>query len=192
MLFLSLSATCSFAATRIKDIAHIDGVRSNQLYGYGLVVGLSGTGDRQGSSFTVQSIGNMLRRLGVNIPAQDVATQIRSRNVAAVIVTADLPPFVKSGNRISVTVSSINDATSLSGGVLLQTPLLAADGNVYAVAQGQLTTGLGVGTRQANSGPLNAARIPGGALVESYDCGQSLTNQRPAGTGPAVAAGTRA
>lgn len=155
----------SFAATRIKDIARIDGVRSNQLYGYGLVIGLNGTGDRQ-ASFTAQSIGNMLRRLGINIPAADVATQVRSRNVAAVIVTADLPAYAKPGTRIGVTISSINDATSLSGGVLVQTPLLAADGNVYAVAQGNVSTGLSAGTRITATGPLNVARIPGGALVE--------------------------
>lgn len=166
IFLLSFLMLSNAHAARIKDIAHIDGVRENQIYGYGLVVGLNGTGDRQGSAYTIQAIGNMLRRFGINVPPPDVATQIRARNVAAVMVTADLPPFVKSGNRIDVVVSSISDATSLSGGVLLQTPLQAADGNVYAVAQGQISTGLSVGTRPADRGPLNVARISNGALIE--------------------------
>ncbi len=163
--YLCLGLACADAATRIKDIARIDGVRSNQLYGYGLVIGLNGTGDKQ-STYTAQSIGNMLRRLGINIPADQVTTQIKSRNVAAVIVTADLPAYARPGTRISVTISSINDATSLANGVLVQAPLFAADGNVYAVAQGQVSVGLSAGTRTTNTGPLNVARIPNGALVE--------------------------
>lgn len=155
----------AFAETRIKDIARIDGVRDNQLYGYGLVIGLSSTGDKS-TVYTVQSVGNMLRRMGVTISPADVAAQIKSKNVAAVIVTADLPAFVKSGNRMDVVVSSIGDATSLHGGVLLQTPLYAADGRVYAVAQGQISTALGAGTRAPGSGPLNVARIANGALIE--------------------------
>lgn len=162
---LWLAGACE-AASRIKDIAHIDGVRENQIYGYGLVLGLNGTGDRQGAGYTVQSVGNMLRKFGVSIPTDQVATQIRTRNLAAVMVTAELPPFVKSGSRIDVTVSSIGDATSLSGGVLMQTPLVAADGKIYAVAQGQISTGLSVGTRTTNQGPLTVARIPNGALIE--------------------------
>jgi flagellar P-ring protein precursor FlgI len=153
-------------AARIKDIAHLDGVRQNQLYGYGLVVGLNGTGDQQGAAFTLQAVGNMLRRFGINIPPASVATQIRARNVAAVIVTADLPAFAKSGTRIDITVSSIGDATSLVGGTLMQTPLQAADGNVYAVAQGSLSTGVSANTAMPTKGPLNVARIPNGALIE--------------------------
>lgn len=166
LVFLSVGTDLG-AATRLKDIAHIDGVRSNQIYGYGLVVGLNSTGDRQGSGYTVQSIGNMLRTFGITIPPDQVATQIRTRNIAAVMVTADLPPFVRSGSRIDIVVSSIGDATSLSGGVLLQTPLLAADGKVYAVAQGQISTGLSAGTRTTDRGPLTVARIPNGALIEN-------------------------
>jgi len=162
----SMIAGSAGAATRIKDIAHIDGVRANQIYGYGLVIGLTGTGDQQGSLYTVQSIGNMLRNFGINITPDQVATQIRTRNIAAVMVTADLPPFIKSGSRMDIVVSSIGNATSLAGGVLLQTPLQGADGNVYAVAQGQLSTGLGAGTRTAAQGPLMVARVPNGALIE--------------------------
>jgi flagellar P-ring protein precursor FlgI len=165
IVMASVGCISSFAATRIKDIARIDGVRDNQLYGYGLVIGLNGTGDKS-TTYTVQSVGNMLRRMGVTISPADVVTQIKSRNVAAVIVTADLPAFVKSGNRMDVVVSSIGDATSLHGGVLLQTPLYAADSKVYAVAQGQITTALGAGSRTPASGPLNVARISNGALIE--------------------------
>lgn len=161
---LFLLGANSEAASRIKDIGRIEGVRENQLFGYGLAVGLNGTGDRQGTAYTIQSIGNMLRRLGVNIPPEQIIRQIRSRNIAAVMVTADLPAFVKSGTRIDVVVSSIGDATNLSGGVLLQTPLQGADGNVYAVAQGQISTGVEMPPRRR--GALNVGRIPAGGLVE--------------------------
>lgn len=161
------AATRAGAATRIKDIAHIDGVRANQIYGYGLVIGLNGTGDQQGSVYTVQSIGNMLRNFGINITPDQVATKIATRNIAAVMVTADLPPFIKSGSRMDIVVSSIGNATSLAGGVLLQTPLQGADGNVYAVAQGQISTGLSAGNRMTTAqGPLTVARVPNGALIE--------------------------
>ena len=131
---------CSHAApaqatSRIKDLANVEGVRQNQLIGYGLVVGLNGTGDTLNNiPFTKQSLQAMLERLGVNIRG----TQIRTGNVAAVMVTANLPAFGTQGTRIDVTVSALGDSKSLQGGTLLVTPLLGADGNVYAVAQGSL------------------------------------------------------
>ena len=126
------------APSRIKDITFIEGVRDNQLVGYGLVVGLQATGDSlRNAPFTEQSVRSMLDRLGVNVPAGAV----RAKNVAAVIVTATLPPFVGKGERIDVTVSSLGDATSLAGGQLVMTPLVGADGQTYAVAQGPLAVG---------------------------------------------------
>lgn len=154
--------------TRIKDVASVAGVRSNQLVGYGLVVGLDGTGDNTNSSrFTAQSIGNMLRQLGVALPED---TRIRPENVAAVLVTATLPPFAKQGQRIDVTVSSIGNAESLRGGALLMTPLKGADGQIYALAQGNLIVG-GFGARGADGSKitvnhLSAGRVPNGATVE--------------------------
>lgn len=124
-------------AARLKDIANIEGVRSNQLIGYGIVVGLNGTGDKKGTLFTSQSVSNLLERLGVRVSATD----LKLANVAAVVVTAELPPFAKSGARVDVTLSSIGDATTLQGGVLLMTPLKAADGKTYAVAQGPVSVG---------------------------------------------------
>ncbi|MBL4805528.1 MAG: flagellar basal body P-ring protein FlgI, partial [Alphaproteobacteria bacterium] len=122
--------------SRIKDIVDIEGVRDNQLIGYGLVVGLNGTGDSLGNSpFTDQSLNAMLERLGVSVRDQNLNTA----NVAAVMVTATLPPFSNQGSRIDVEISSLGDATSLRGGTLLVTPLLAADGEVYAVAQGPIS-----------------------------------------------------
>ncbi|WP_215747486.1 flagellar basal body P-ring protein FlgI [Gluconobacter sp. P1C6_b] len=127
------------ASVRIKDITDMEGVRSNQLIGYGLVVGLNGTGDRLTNTiFTRETLISMLNRLGVNI--RDQETQLQTHDVAAVMVTADLPAFVHGGNRIDVTVSAAGDASSLTGGTLLVTPLMAADGEVYAVAQGSLAT----------------------------------------------------
>ncbi|MBF0887735.1 flagellar basal body P-ring protein FlgI [Gluconobacter sp. LMG 1745] len=127
------------ASVRIKDITDMEGVRSNQLIGYGLVVGLNGTGDRLTNTiFTRETLISMLNRLGVNI--RDQETQLQTHDVAAVMVTADLPAFAHGGNRIDVTVSAAGDASSLTGGTLLVTPLMAADGEVYAVAQGSLAT----------------------------------------------------
>lgn len=152
-------------SVRIKDIARVGGVRGNQLYGYGLVVGLAGTGDSRSALFTVQSVTNMLARMGIVVPA----AQLKIKNVAAVIVTTELPAFAREGDRIDVTLSSIGDAKSLVGGVLLQSPLQAADGNVYAVAQGPVVVG-GVGESAGGSkvqiNHLTAARVPGGAIVE--------------------------
>jgi flagellar P-ring protein FlgI len=152
-------------AMRIKDIATIEGVRENQLVGYGLVVGLNGTGDSAGTQFTVQSLVNMLERLGVTVNRN----QVKVNNVAAVIVTAELPPFARSGSTIDVQVSSLGDAKSLAGGTLLLTPLTAPDGQVYAVAQGpMLVGGLAFGGKAAKvqSNHPTVGRIPGGALIE--------------------------
>lgn len=152
-------------AERIKDLASIAGVRSNQLVGYGLVVGLNGTGDK--TKFTGQSLRSMLRELGVTLPP---GTDPKSKNVAAVSVHADLPAFAKPGQTIDVTVSSIGDAKSLRGGSLIMTPLKGVDGKIYAVAQGNLVVGgfgaeAGDGSRVTVNIP-SAGRVPNGATVE--------------------------
>lgn len=150
---------------RLKDIAQLRGVRSNQLVGYGIVVGLEGTGDSNGTMFTVQSIANMLERFGITVSP----SAIKVKNVAAVMVTADLPPFARAGNTIDVVVSSIGDARSLQGGTLLQTPLRGADGNVYAVAQGPISIGgfnFGRGGARVQRNHTTVGRIPNGALIE--------------------------
>ena len=157
-------------AERVEDIASVAGVRSNQLVGYGLVVGLNGTGDQTTQApFTVQSVQNMLAKFGVTIPA-NLVSQMQLKNVAAVSVTADLPPFSKSGQTIDVTVSSIGNALSLRGGALLMTPLRGADGETYAIAQGSiLVSGFGVEGKDGSRVILNvpsAGRIPNGATVE--------------------------
>jgi flagellar P-ring protein precursor FlgI len=163
-LIVALAST-SFGATRIKDIGRFAGVRSNPLIGYGLVIGLNKTGDKRQTFFTQQTLLNMLERFGltVNNPA------IRVENIAAVMVTSDLGAFERPGSRIDVTVSSIGDATSLQGGILLQTPLIAADGNVYAVAQGALVLG-GYSAGNASTGVTvnhpTVGRILNGATVE--------------------------
>jgi flagellar P-ring protein precursor FlgI len=152
-------------AIRIKDIADIDGVRDNQLVGYGLIVGLDGTGDGKKSRFTVQSMVSMLEKMGVSVSAGDIAVS----NVAAVMVTAELPPFAKAGGRIDVLVNSIGDAKNLQGGTLLMTPLKAANGRVYAVAQGPVNTGGFAASGAAGSVQKNfptVGRVIGGALVE--------------------------
>jgi flagellar P-ring protein precursor FlgI len=157
--------SASANATRIKDIARLQGVRSNQLVGYGLVVGLNGSGDSDSTQFTVRSLVNMMERLGVTVDADEVKVD----NVAAVIVTAELPPFSKTGSTIDVLVSSIGDADSLVGGSLLMTPLKGPDGQIYAVAQGPLAVGaLAFGGKAATvqKNHPTVGRIPGGALVE--------------------------
>jgi flagellar P-ring protein FlgI len=155
----------SMAASRIKDVASFQGVRENQLSGLGFVVGLNGTGDRSQTFFTTQMLANMLERSGVTI----VPEQVRVKNVAAVMVTATLPPFIRQGSRIDVTVSSIGDAQSIQGGVLLITNLQAANGTVYVAAQGQVTLGGysagGYGARVQLNHPT-VGRIPNGGLVE--------------------------
>ena len=164
------SVFCSAAyADRIKDVASIQGVRDNQLIGYGLVVGLDGSGDMtMQTPFTVQSVISMLSQMGVNMP-QSIATSLQLKNVAAVVVTASLPPFSKPGQTIDVTASSMGNAKSLSGGTLLMTPLKGADGQVYAMAQGNLLVG-GVGASSGGSSVqvnhLSVGRVPAGATVE--------------------------
>ena len=151
---------------RLKDIADVQGVRSNQLVGYGLVTGLEGTGDGQSSVFTPQSLVNMLRKFGINL----TINQATSKNVAAVIITADLPAFAKEGSKIDVTVTSIGDAKSLQGGQLIRTPLTGADGEVYAVAQGAVSIGgfnYEAGGSKVQKNHVNAGHIPRGAIVEA-------------------------
>jgi len=157
-------------AERVEDIASVAGVRTNQLIGYGLVVGLNGTGDQTTQApFTVQSVQNMLAKFGVTIPP-NLVSQMQLKNVAAVSITADLPPFAKGGQTIDVTVASIGNALSLRGGELLMTPLRGADGDVYAVAQGSvLVSGFGIQGKDGSRVILNvpsAGRIPNGATVE--------------------------
>jgi flagellar P-ring protein precursor FlgI len=154
-------------AERIKDLATIQGVRSNQLIGYGLVVGLDGSGDQTTQTpFTVQSLTSMLSQFGVNLPP---GTGLQLRNVAAVIITATLPPYAKPGQLLDVTVSSMGNAKSLRGGTLLLTPLKGVDGQVYAMSQGNVLVG-GAGAGAAGSSVqvnhLSAGRVPGGATVE--------------------------
>jgi flagellar P-ring protein precursor FlgI len=160
---------CSAAqAERIKDLASVAGVRTNQLTGYGLVVGLDGSGDQTSQTpFTVQSVINMLTQFGITIPA---GTNLQLKNVAAVTVHAELPPFSKPGQRIDVTVSSIGNAKSLRGGSLLMAPMRGADGNIYAMAQGNLIVGgFGASGNDGSRVTVNvpsAGRIPNGATVE--------------------------
>ncbi|MFO7306005.1 MAG: flagellar basal body P-ring protein FlgI [Gammaproteobacteria bacterium] len=168
-LCATLLLACGAAhAERVKDLATVAGVRPNQLIGYGLVVGLDGTGDQTSQApFTIQSIRNMLAKFGVTIPA-NVNPQLK--NVAAVTVRAELPPFAKPGQTIDVTVDSIGNATSLRGGSLLMTPLRGIDGEVYAIAQGSLVvSGFGVSGRDGSRIAVNvpsSGRIPNGATVE--------------------------
>jgi flagellar P-ring protein precursor FlgI len=162
-----IAAPAAWAGPRIKDVADFEGVRENQLVGYGLVVGLAGTGDSlRNSPFTRQSLASMLERLGVNASNGNLNT----RNVAAVMVTANLPPFAAQGSRIDVTVSALGDSRSLAGGQLLVTPLMGADQQVYAVAQGPLAIGGFAASGQSGSsvtrGVPTAGRIASGALVE--------------------------
>ncbi len=158
-LFLSTAIFCflslSFAnAEKIGDLTSISGVRDNQLMGYGIVIGLDGTGDKGGSRFTAQSMANMLETMNVKLSADD----IKSKNVAAVMVTANLPPFARQGDKIDIKISSIGDAKSLQGGTLLMTPLNAVDGQIYAVAQGSISVGKG--------DSLVSGTINGGATIE--------------------------
>lgn len=165
---LSLMTSVVFAesaVTRIKDIAKVQGVRSNQLMGYGLVVGLNGTGDSDDIPQMISSTVSMLRSFGITVSPLD----LDSDNVAAVIVTATLPPFVREGDTIDVTISAMGDAESIQGGTLLQTPLRAADGEVYAVAQGPVSTGGFMAGRGNNTAQRNYPTVgttPNGAIVE--------------------------
>ncbi len=166
-VLIALPVRSHALASRIKDLVMISGARDNQLVGYGLVVGLAGDGDKD-PVYTVQAVANMLQRFGITVPASTLS----AKNVSAVMVTADIQAFVKNGTRIDVTVASMGDAKSLQGGILLQTPLLGADGKVYAVAQGALSVG-GFSSGQSGAGGANVqknhptvATITGGALVE--------------------------
>src|SRR6202167_368069 len=168
-LYLGLSGwTPVCADVRIKDNGDVEGVRENQLIGYGLVVGLNGTGDKLDNDvFTRESLVGMLERLGVN--TRDQIAKLETKNLAAVMVTAELPPFARSGSRIDVAVSALGDATNLTGGTLLVTPLLAADGEVYAVAQGAVATGAIAARGAAASvsrGVPTAGQIANGGIVE--------------------------
>ena len=177
LFFLSLFWINSVFADRLKDLVSVGGVRTNQLIGYGLVVGLQGTGDGADISFTAQSLKSMLSKLGVSIdgPLFDFdtagrpATQLEVDNVAAVLVTAELPAFAKPGQKIDINVSTIGVAESLRGGTLVVTPLRGVDGEVYAIAQGQITvTGVDAQAagNQVSIGTTTAGRVPDGAIVE--------------------------
>ncbi len=161
-----LMVVATFAhAERLKDITNVEGVRTNQLIGYGLIVGLSGTGDK--APFTNQTFANMMSQFGITLPP---GVDPKSKNIAAVTIHAELPPFTKPGQRIDVTVSSIGNAASLRGGTLLMAPLRGADGNTYAVAQGSLVVG-GLGAEGADGSRIqvnvpSVGRIPNGATVE--------------------------
>jgi flagellar P-ring protein FlgI len=167
LVFLLIDSSFVFAE-RIKDIANIAGVRENQLIGYGLVVGLDGTGDQTTQTpFTIQSLDSMLKQFGISLPA---GTNPQLKNVAAVVLNAMLPPFAKPGQNIDITVSSLGNAKSLRGGSLLMAPLKGIDGNIYAIAQGNVVVGgFGVATDDGSSISVNvpsAGRIPNGAIVE--------------------------
>jgi flagellar P-ring protein FlgI len=167
------------AASRIKDIAAFEGVRDNQLFGYGLIVGLNGTGDRSQTFFSTQTLANMLERSGITIDPE----KVRVKNIAAVMVTATLPPFIRQGSRLDVIVSSIGDAQSIQGGVLIMTPLQAPNGQVYVSAQGQIVLGgysAGSGGNSVQTNHPTVGRIPNGGLVQKESAadlnGQSKIN----------------
>lgn len=190
LLSFLLAATCLSLASDentvvhkalVRDVATVEGVRENLLVGYGLVVGLRGTGDRQQTYFTVQTLASVLARMGVQIPPAVLQTMVQVKNVAAVLVTANLPPFSRPGMHVDVIVSSIGDSRSLEGGLLVLSPLYAADGQVYAAAQGPLVVGGYAAGSAANSKTVNhptVGRIPGGALVER-DAALDLAKLQP-------------
>lgn len=162
-------AADSVHRVRIKDVASIEGIRDNQLVGYGIVVGLSGTGDSQQTVFPVQTLISTLQRMGVNVPTTGSASTLRVQNMAAVFIAATLPPFAEPGNKLDATVSSAGDARSLSGGLLLMTPLYGPDGRIYAQAQGPIVLGGYAAAANGNAKLLNhptTGRVPGGAIVE--------------------------
>ena len=164
----------------IRDVASVEGIRDNSLIGYGLVVGLKGTGDKQQTYFTIQTLASILQRMGVEIPPSVVQSTVQVKNVAAVFVTAKLPPFSRPGMPLDVNVSSAGDARSLEGGLLLLTPLYAADGQVYAAAQGPLVVGGYAAGSAGNSKQVNhptVGRIPNGGLIER-DSSLDLTKLR--------------
>lgn len=165
LVSMFLLAASSVQAVRIKDMASFKGVRGNQLVGYGLVVGLNGTGDKSATTFTVQGLTNMLTRMGVRVTPD----QVKVKNVAAVMVTASLPPFARAGQRLDVTLSSLGDSTSLGGGTLIMTPLKGMDGSTYVMAQGPVSVGGFLAAGEAASVSKNhptVGRIPRGGTVE--------------------------
>jgi flagellar P-ring protein precursor FlgI len=177
LVLMAMASQGASAQTRIKDVTDVEGVRDNQLVGYGIVVGLNGTGDKLNNApFTRESLISMLERLGVN--TRDQAKNMDTKNVAAVMVTANMPPFVKPGERIDVAVSALGDASNLTGGTLLVTSLLGADGEVHAVGQGMIATGAIAARGAAQSitrGVPTSGRIANGATVEKeipFDLGR--------------------
>lgn len=176
LLLLATGAHCAFAAdsprpklARIKDVASVEGVRDNQLVGYGIVVGLHGTGDSSQTVFPLQTLESALERLGVSLQGNAMASMMQTRNMAAVFLAGTLPPFARPGNKIDVTVSSAGDARSLEGGLLLLTPLFGPDGQIYAQAQGPMVLGGYAVAANGSSKSVNyptTARIPSGAIVE--------------------------
>jgi flagellar P-ring protein precursor FlgI len=183
LLFLGLSVGLAMpaGAVRLKDIASFGGVRSNDLVGYGLVVGLPGTGDKSSSQFTIQSMANMLENMGVKVDR----AALKPKNVAAVMVTVKMPASARPGSRLDATVSSVGDASSLLGGVLLMTPLKGIDGSIYALCQGPLAVGgfsAGGDAASATKNITTVGRIPGGAVIErsvpfSFNEQQDITIQ---------------
>jgi flagellar P-ring protein FlgI len=168
-LIVIMLSTCfglTADAARLKDLAQVEGNRANQLFGYGLVIGLNGTGDKQNTEFTVQTLANLLQNYNIRVGLADVQV----KNIAAVIVTGEVPAFVQPGTRLDATISSIGDASSLSGGVLLLTPLKGPDGRVYGVAQGPVSLGggytaLGIGAKISKD-HQTAGRVTAGVLLE--------------------------
>ena len=164
-LALSLVPLARPAGTRLKEVASLEGVRDNQLIGYGVVVGLNGTGDKRQTVFSAQTLTNMLKRMGVTVDP----TTMQVKNVAGVMVTATLPPFAQPGTKIDITAAAIGDSTNLQGGLLVMTPMKGADGQVYAMAQGPVMTGGFVAGRGGNTQTVNhptVGRVPEGAIVE--------------------------
>lgn len=165
LISLALITNGSLAATRLKELVSLEGVRDNQLMGYGLAVGLAGTGDRRQTVFSAQSLTNLLERMGLTVSP----TAIQVKNTAAVMITATLPPYAQTGARIDVTAAAMGDASSLQGGILLMTGLKGPDDQVYAVAQGPLVIGGFVAGGAANAQVVNhptVGRIPNGAIIE--------------------------
>ncbi|WP_415238252.1 flagellar basal body P-ring protein FlgI [Seleniivibrio woodruffii] len=165
VLLAVLFAQNAHSLVKVRDITNVEGIRDNQLIGYGLVVGLNGTGDKSGSSFTIQSLANMMERMGVSVSKDSM----KVKNVAAVMVTARLMPFARTGSRMDVIVSSVGDSKSLEGGTLLMTPLSASNGTVYAVAQGAISVG-GMNVSSSGAGAVKnhptVGTIPNGAIIE--------------------------
>jgi len=170
----SIAVPGARGAARLKELVSLEGVRDNQLMGYGLVVGLAGTGDRRQTVFSAQSLTNLLERMGLTVDP----TTIQVKNTAAVMVTGTLPPYSQAGSRIDVTVSALGDSPSLQGGVLLMTGLKGADGQVYAVAQGPLVLGgfqAGTGTNSQTQNHPTVGRVPNGAIVERVAPSANIT-----------------